>query len=314
MPRQRTMARHWRHHGTTIDGTQDTIAGVLEVSSLDYTVATEPAYLADGRVMQDTYAIVRDDGRYLGSVGRAWRPIQHRDAFAALDPLIRDGKMEVVQAGVVGDGQVGWILAESPGAIRVGRTDDEVGKYLLLSNHHGGGVLQGVMTPNRLWCGNQLRAALAKGRATGFKIRHVGDTEAKMEEALRILGIANAYYDDLPGYLDAFAGRRMTALALASYFAAIYPDPLDPAQERAKTTAESTRTELTRLFDSGIKHDMPGVRGTLWAALNAVTEFIDHRRGGNARAVDDVRSVFWGHGADIKALAWTEAKTIVGMN
>ena len=58
------------------------------------------------------------------------------------------------------------------GAIRVGRTDDEVGKYLLLSNHlDGRGALRGVMTPTRLWCGNQLRARLRDGARSGCRGR-----------------------------------------------------------------------------------------------------------------------------------------------
>ena len=51
-------------------------------------------------------------------------------------------------------------------------------------------------------------------------------------------------------------------------------------------TTKETRAriygEIETLFAKGRGNDMAGVKGTAWAAYNAVTEYITHERGRNA--------------------------------
>jgi len=55
-------------------------------------------------------------------------------------------------------------------------------------------------------------------------------------------------------------------------------------------------------FEKGKGDDLPGVRGTLWAAYNGVAELTDHR-GLRQTADRRLHSVWYGEGATIKARA-----------
>ena len=89
-------------------------------------------------------------------------------------------------------------------------------------------------------------------------------------------------------------------------------------QHKSKRYAIDTTLEL---FENGRGNDMHDVRGTAWAAYNAVTEFVDHYRPvgrGTATAeqkTDDVvdkrlNSAWFGTGSDIKQTAWDTLLTV----
>lgn len=61
-----------------------------------------------------------------------------------------------------------------------------------------------------------------------------------------------------------------------------------------------------------VRVTLPGMEGTAWAALNSVTEFVDHERSTRGdserdRAENRLSSVVWGSGAEIKEAALAAA-------
>ena len=59
------------------------------------------------------------------------------------------------------------------------------------------------------------------------------------------------------------------------------------------------------LFEKGRGNDLPGVRGTWWAAYNAVSEYLTHERG---RAADTrLDSLWFGQGANLNGRALSVA-------
>jgi hypothetical protein len=54
--------------------------------------------------------------------------------------------------------------------------------------------------------------------------------------------------------------------------------PSDPTDDAALIRAERNRDWAEHFFDEGRGNRLPGVRGTLWAAFNGVTELLDHRK------------------------------------
>jgi hypothetical protein len=64
---------------------------------------------------------------------------------------------------------------------------------------------------------------------------------------------------------------------------------------------------------------LPGMRGTLWAAFNAATEFADHQRrfrgkSDLARAQNRLNSIWFGSGNDFKQTAYRSALELAGLN
>jgi hypothetical protein len=77
------------------------------------------------------------------------------------------------------------------------------------------------------------------------------------------------------------------------------------------------RSKLFELFEGGMGQDMPGVRSTSWAALNAVTEYVDHHRSTRGHTDFDRRSrrlesAWFGSGSRLKSKAWTLALEMAG--
>ena len=62
-------------------------------------------------------------------------------------------------------------------------------------------------------------------------------------------------------------------------------------------------------FAVGKGKDDQAIRGTYWAAYNAVTEFVDHSPlfGRSKALTDRARSLLYGAGAFMKEAAWTVA-------
>jgi hypothetical protein len=63
---------------------------------------------------------------------------------------------------------------------------------------------------------------------------------------------------------------------VGEYLAEIYPDPKDMENENAVEKIRESRRRAGQLFVVGKGNDRPGVRATLWAAYNGVTELADH--------------------------------------
>lgn len=305
--------RPWHALGTPLDHPA-TAQEAIVASGLAWGVALEPVFDRRGTPVPRSRAIVRTDRMEpISVVGERYAPLQNLQAFAFMDHLVGEGRAVYETAGALAGGRRIWLLARLPGDLWVTK-EDAVGKYLLLTNSHdGGSPVRALFTPIRVVCENTLRAALGEGASEGVSIRHVGDVLGKAQEARRLLGISFKYFDDFASQAKAFAGRSLTQEALAGYFETLVPDPQDGDPSRAIATRES----LVRLFETGRGNALPSVRGTLWGAVNAVAEFVDHERptrhrAGESEPVKRFQSAQFGSGSALRARAWTLALGLLG--
>lgn len=296
----------WHGLGTRLDNPA-TAAEAIEVAGLNYRADLLPLMTEDGIVVPNRKAVVRSDNRdVIGVVGNSYVPIQNGESFAFLDAVVAEGNVRYHTAGALGKGERIWLLAKLPGHIRVKNTEDVTEKFLLLSNsHNGSSALRVFFTPIRVVCSNTLSIAQRQGRGQGIAIHHKGDLAAKVRQAQEVLGLANQFYDDVQVKADVLAGHYPTTAQLKSYFETLYPDSPDGKNKRA----ENIRSELFRLFEEGKGQDIPGVRHSAWAALHAVTEWVDHHRSTRARSPHErasrrLQSQWFGSGAQLKAKAW----------
>jgi phage/plasmid-like protein (TIGR03299 family) len=257
----------------------------LEASGLDFTVIkmplgalVRPDNPAD---VSDRWATVRTDtGDVLGIVQEAYEPVQNRDAFGFFDRLVGAGEAIYETAGALGRGERIWILAKLPGYIRV-RGKDIVSKYLLLSNSHdGSSLVQMKLTPIRVVCNNTLTAAL-KG-AGEINIGQTINAAEDAAQALSLLGLSNALYEELGVIFNRMAVTKITDAQLLDYVTALVPDN---EQNQDNTNVRAIREAILDLHENGQGADLS--RGTLWGAFNCVAEFTDH-------AMERIPSDRWG--------------------
>ena len=296
----------WHGLGTELDSPA-TAAEAMEAAGLNYRADLVPLFTEGGSAVSDRKAVVRSDSHdVLGVVGNSYVPIQNGECFSFLDAVVAEANVQYHTAGALGKGERVWLLAKLPGHIRVKNTDDITEKFLLLHNsHNGSSALRVFFTPIRVVCANTLAIARRKGHGQGISIHHKGDLAAKVRQAQEVLGLANCFYDDVQVKVDILANHYPTAAQLKGYFEALYPDNPDGKNKRA----QNIRTELSKLFEEGIGQDIPGIRHSSWAALHAVTEWVDHHRPTRSgsrleKASRRLQSQWFGSGANLKSRAW----------
>ncbi len=296
----------WHRLGTKLDNPA-TAAEAIEAAGLGYQAELTPLKTDEGLAVLDRKAVIRSDTReVLGVVGTSYVPIQNAECFSFLDAVVAEGSLRYHSAGALGKGERIWLLAKLPGHIQVNGTEDVTDKYLLLHNsHNGSSALRVFFTPIRVVCANTLAVADRRGRGQGIAIRHQGNLAAKVRQAQTVLGLANHFYDDIQIKVDLLANHYPTAAQLKNFFTTLYPDLPGGRNKRA----ENIRSELSRLFEEGRGQDIPGICHSSWAALHAVTEWVDHHRPTRARnAVERdgmrLQSQWFGSGAQLKSTAW----------
>lgn len=296
----------WHGLGTQL-AEPATAEEAIEVAGLNYEVQLRSLTTDDGIPIPKRKATVRSDtNEILGVVGTSYQPIQNQQCFGFMDSVVADGQLRYHTAGALGKGERVWLLGKLPGEIRIKESEDVTEQYLLLSNSHdGSSSLRVFFTPIRVVCANTLGMAERRGKGQGVSVMHKGDLAAKVGEAQEILGLAKRFYDDLEGRINQLASHYPSREQLTRYFEQLYPD-----SDHGKTRrAENVRTELFRLFESGMGQDISETKLTTWSAFNAVTEYVDHHRSTRGttdteRASKRLNSAWFGSGARLKFEAW----------
>src|SRR5579871_3975189 len=98
----------WHREGTLL-ADAPSYDEALTIGRLDYCVETVPTYRRHGDALTPAYiesdrarvTVRADTGAELGAVGVSYRPLQNRDAFRALEPLIHEGVVTLETGGVI---------------------------------------------------------------------------------------------------------------------------------------------------------------------------------------------------------------------
>jgi len=290
----------WHSLGQNIEGAFDAETALRE-ANLDWEVEVAPLYIdADGvydnagkgfvprKSERGKVVIRKDTGDELGVVGPKYSPLQNKDAFAFFDGVFGEGKARYETAGYLGKGERMWLLANmtanDPVEILPG---DEVNKYLLLTNDFTGSYsVLGSFTPVRVVCNNTLTAAVSsiiKGGNT-VRVKHVGDVANRLNFAGEVLSAAGVFYDEVKNLFQSFAKKQLNGEQTRNY---IHLSLFDDNKESKSRTKKVDMVE--GLMHTGRGSDIAGVRGTVWGAYNAVTEYVDHvkeYRGGDAKKLE----------------------------
>lgn len=308
-------ATPWHGHGTRFDELM-TSEQALEAAGLNFTVSKMPVGFTHPETgelvnVEDRYATVRTDTYAgLGTVGRAYEPIQNKDAFNFMDGLVADGGIRYEVAGSLFGGRQVWMLAKLPSQTIVSH-DDVTNHYLLLSNGHDGQRGCNVaFTTVRVVCNNTLRMADGNCKHK-VKIRHSGSIQTKFDDARIILGLADEAFAEFGQKARALSFKDVKNQAAVNEF--ICQVLGVKSIEDMAPSHKAVRERLLNLAETGRGTDLPGVKGTYWGLFNAVTEFVDHDKPAKGRiatrSTEDIRleSITTGGGDLMKQRAWQTA-------
>jgi len=302
----------WHGMGTALKKPA-TAKEAICAAKLDWTVEKRSAYYFHANSampIPDKFAVVPADGweqesrPAFGIVSKSFKLLQNREAFSFFDPIVGQEAAVYHTAGALQNGRRIWILAKLPETIRV-IGDDITDKYLLLSNSHDGhGAVQIKFTPIRVVCHNTLTMALNYGPT--LRVAHTRDMHVRLKQAERLLGIVHKQYDDLAETFQHMTRVQISGDDLAAYYRTVFPDPPNPDDDAGFVRVKRDRLLAEALFADGVGADMPGVPGTLWAAYNGVTEYIDHRPM-QTTADGRLNAIWFGTGYLAKARAFRAA-------
>jgi phage/plasmid-like protein (TIGR03299 family) len=265
----------WHGLGKAVAG-RVTSAEAIKAGGLDWSVAVEKMVLASGgQEVPNHYAVVRQDRRaVLGVVGDRFEPLQNVEAFASFDKVFGQEAAIYETCGALGVGEKVWLLAKLPDTFEVVK-GDVITKYVLLAMGHDGSMSVKVgKTAIRVVCQNTLNLALGS-RENFVSVRHTGDIRKRVDDAFRVLGLVKQQYAELEAFFKFLASRPLFGENLNKVVSDIFPAP---EGEQPSTRLTNIRSSVLNRITTGKGVEIPGVRGTAWAAFNGVTEYLDHFR------------------------------------
>ena len=269
----------WHGLGTKLENTA-TASEAITAAHLDWDVEAEPLWVSrpgGAMVKVDGYNAIRraDTGLVFGVMTDRYEIVQNDDSWSFMDGVLGAGGAHYHTAGALRDGRVIFILAQLDGTTEIVK-GDPVEKYLLLTTSHDGSLaLQIHTTPIRVVCGNTHTAALAHGRQY-VSIKLTSSVHRRIEEAQKALAQGATYFADYVREARALSRQYMGERAMGMFTKKLLGfDPVSKYKVNAQT--EAAEREINELFITGRGQDLAEVRGTAWAAYNAVTEYVDYR-------------------------------------
>jgi len=284
----------------------------------------------------DNHVLFRSDNKApLGLVSPSYKIVQPKQVIEFFRDLVAGSGYKLNTAGTLYGGKKFWALAEVASACVQG--SDRVNGYLLLSTSaDGSSATEARETTVRVVCKNTLAMAQSAGAKNTVKISHRtrfndATLKAKMNDSLehfhafmdsaRDLSakqITNATAEHFVRELLRPA-KEVAAAATAIVnmgggdFASLLNKSFVPANlsliEDEKRAPRGEAEILSLFRGAAIGSGMAGTNGTAWQLVNAVTEFVDHKKTAKSDS-HRLDSALFGDGDVLKTRAFEMARSL----
>jgi phage/plasmid-like protein (TIGR03299 family) len=283
--------RPWENLGKDVSATGSLIEAMREADVL-FNVSIRQGYFIpfdaphqgksgdDYKKAEGHYLIVRDDiNAALGSCKTKFQPLQNADAFSFFEPLVNDGICKIDTIGTFGVGQKVWILAEITDSRFTVVPGDDITLYIILVNAHDGStsVMVGIV-PIRIWCSNMF-SMLNRSDFQIIKFKHTGDPTEKLRDVQEFINEQLSLIEGFTGRLTVLAQTQISYTELDEYFRTVFNIH---EKDKASTKANNKIMRLHELFIHGRGNQYENVRGSWYAAYNAVSEYLNYEAGRSA--------------------------------
>lgn len=297
---------------------------------LDWTVEKEEigfGMLAESKGMERLRAVVRQDTRAaLGVVGIDYAPVQNAEVFQFFADMAEfDLGVKFVAGGAIGHGDTVWTLARVPSMRHVLKGDDVLDTFIGISNGHGGNApLKVDMYTFRKVCSNGMHAlTVAKNNQTangkGWMLKHttgISERFAQVGDVLQKVARDHARTLEVVERMAEVPATFETVEAIATHvWGAVPADKGDGKANKARTIALNRMEALRGIWNSPTSKGI-GTEGTLWTAVNAVTEWAEHDSivRANALTLEESRFVgnyLGGSASNLKEEAYAYALNLI---
>ena len=161
-----------------------------------------------------------------------------------------------------------------------------------------------IPTTVRVVCMNTLNLALGCAAASdGLSILHTESLQRRVVEARSKLGLILGAWTPSPSRCKCWVRKSPTQAELTNFFTALCEDRAEKSQRRLLEKFAHHFEDKT--------NTLPGIRGTAWAAFNAISGYADHEMTvhgqGTVRADNRLCSLWFGAANALKQDAWQAA-------
>ena len=304
----------WHQLGTVLDSTFDAETALKTAHLANWNVRKENLVTASGIAIPNQFAVIRDNpftgkAESLGAksgkgavVGKTHTTFQNEDHVAFLNALTQESGAVFETAGSIREGRQVFVSMKLPDSLQIGGKD-RVDLYIVATNSHDGSAsFQLMSTPIRVVCANTLAAAV-KSAERIHKIRHTASGLTAVQQAREALDLTFKYNAEFEAEAQRMIEREYTEAQFQRLLDRLV-GKVDPSKpEGYRKPLETARESLTWSFTESPTNE--GIRGTRWAAYQAVTEYEDHLKDMRGENVESRRALLTVAGRDrMKLAAW----------
>lgn len=285
-------------------------------AGLDYHVARVPSYFKRGDAFEEVgnaFHLIRDDTmKPIGvPVSGSYHPVQPIEVLEFIrDFFTVDDRFSMETAGALKGGSVIWALARFNGNDRfntvAGARHEMFALFSTSFDKSSASLLRGTSTC--VACDNTLQLSAQQDGASTLKISHRTKFQGVVRDyAARDFAKLVQGFEKFKEMGDAFAQIAMSKEEIASFFKTLLDIPLTAKSDDISARKANQFADLTRALQDANRAEAAGAPMSKFAALQAVTRYVDHARStrdnGDGAALSRLYSAQFGSGAAFKQRA-----------
>lgn len=255
----------------------------LVAAGLDWKVTTEPLFSGAKEQVEALLTRRSSDNSILGVVGPNYTPLQNTEAFEFFRPFLDEKAAAIETAGSLRQGKRVWVLAKINRDPLVIKGNDVVEKYVLLSNSHDGTLAVRVgFTPIRVVCNNTLSMAINSEASKLIRIKHTKNVVSNLESVQEIMNLADAEFEATAEQYRLLTMKDINSKDLEKYVKLVFNTTAKLVEAGGNVENLNNKRileQIVPLFEGGRGNNMTEIKGTMWAAYNAVNEYLQYERG-----------------------------------
>ena len=288
-------------------------------AGLDWEIEKRPVFHgvidADGnkkaQTIENRVALVRSDTQACLSImsNSRYKVVQPGEIIEFYRDLVDSSDFELETAGSLKNGSKIWALARGANALRISGTD-VIKPYLLLATACDGSMSTvAQFTSVRVVCNNTLSLSVgSNGGKADIRVPHSRDFSA--DAVKKELGLVDERLATFSNDVDRLAAEKISDETAIKFFIGLYAKTDSSGAVTNEKNLEKITADLINAYRNGPGADLVSARGTVWGAVNAVTNYQDFTA--RARSNENrFNAGQFGAGAAIKAKAFDTALQLV---
>ncbi len=250
----------------------------------------------------------------LSVVSNSYKVVQPGEILEFFRDLVSIDDMKLETAGCLFGGQRYWALANTGRETDIIKNDRVKGMLLLTTSCDGTLATTAKFTSVRVVCNNTLRIAMSSESDSSSPSIRIGHNSIFNPQSIKeALGLMDAGWDKFINEIRLMSNTKVSDNVVKKFFADIIltKEQMEIFAKEEKDLHGRVQAKLDKMFNMYKGQGMGSslVTGSLWGALNAVTEFADHSVGNKP---DNMLWNSWfGYSENLKNKAFEKAKELV---